>query len=101
MWEIFKEDRIPFDGVLVSRAKIDDNKTKKKRIQELGIHKFLRLPRGFPVIGDCGAFGYVDEDLPRYDPIEILEYYKELGFDAGVTVDHLVVPNTSPKKTRA
>ena len=98
MWEIFGIDKVPFDGVLVSRVKIEENGSKKRKIQEVGIHRFLRLPESFPIIGDCGAFGYINEQAPRYDPIEILEYYRSLGFNSGVTVDHLVVPKYAEEK---
>jgi len=98
MWEIFGLENIPFDGVLVSRVKVEENRIKKRRIEELGIHKFLRLSSKIPILGDCGAFGYVNERVPRYDPIEILDYYQKLGFDIGVTVDHLVVPKYVKEK---
>jgi len=98
MWEIFGINNVPFDGVLVSRVKVEESKLKKRKIQELGIHKFLRLPSNFPVLGDCGAFGYIDEPVPRYDPVEILDYYQKLGFNIGVTVDHLVVPKYIKEK---
>lgn len=98
MWEIFGLNNVPFDGVLVSRVKVEENKKKKKKIQELGIHKFLRLPQDFVIIGDCGAFGYVNEKLPPYDPVDILEYYQDVGFNIGVTVDHLVVPKYKEDK---
>ena len=38
-------------------------------------------------MGDCRAFGYVEEKVPPYDPIETLKYYRDLGFNYGVTVD--------------
>ena len=98
MWEIFGLKNIPFDGVLVSRVKIEENKIKKQKIQEVGIHNFLRLPNNFQILGDCGAFGYINEHTPRYDPVEILDYYKDLGFNIGVTVDHLVVPKHADEK---
>ena len=98
MWEIFGLNNVPFDGVLVSRVKVEENQMKKERIEVMGIHKFLRLPSNFPILGDCGAFGYVDEYAPRYDPIEILDYYQKLGFNIGVTVDHLVVPKYAKDK---
>jgi len=98
MWEIFGLEDVPFDGVLVSRVKVEENQVKKERIESVGIHKFLRLPSNFPILGDCGAFGYVDEHAPRYDPIEILDYYQKLGFNIGVTVDHLVVPQYAEEK---
>ena len=91
MWELFGIENVPFDGVLISRFKIEENKSKLQRIKELGIHEFLRLPKTFPMLGDCGAWGYIDEKLPLYDPIETLEFYKEIGVNIGVSVDHLVV----------
>lgn len=91
MWELFGIENVPFDGVLVSRMKVEENKSKLKKIQELGIHKFLRLPKTFPILGDCGAWGYIDQKLPPYDPIETLKFYKDVGVNIGVSVDHLVV----------
>jgi len=43
------------------------------------------------VMGDCGAFGYIKEDVPPYNTIEILDYYEKLGFNYGVSIDHLIV----------
>src|SRR5689334_7329516 len=47
-----------YDGVLVSRVVYDKTRKNKERIEQLGIHRFLRLPSHFPIMGDCGAFGY-------------------------------------------
>jgi len=98
MWHIFEEDEIPFDGILVSRAKLEENKRKLELTFRDGIRKFLRLPSSFPVMGDCGAWGYIDQDTPPYDPVEILDYYRKLGLNIGVTVDHLVVPKFAEKR---
>jgi len=91
IWDIFGIDKVPIDGVLVSRITIEQNKRKYQLAVEKGIHKLLHLPQNFEIIGDCGAFGYIDDKVPRYDPIETLEYYSKLSFNYGVTVDHLVV----------
>ena len=42
-------------------------------------------------MGDCGAFGYIQKANPPYSTAEILDYYTRLGFDAGVSIDHLIV----------
>ena len=42
-------------------------------------------------MGDCGAFGYIKEEEPPYKTDEILDYYERLGFDYGVSIDHLIV----------
>lgn len=98
MWEIFGLDKLPFDGVLVSRVKIEESQIKKNRVLQQGIHKFLRLPQDFQIIGDCGAFGYIDAKEPKYDALEILDYYRDTGFNIGVSVDHLVVPKYKNEK---
>ena len=98
MWDIFGMEKLPFDGVLVSRIPMEQDKKKYKQVQLEGIHKTLRLPSSFKILGDCGAFGYVSQKKPPYDTIEILEYYKKTGFDYGVTVDHLVTPQFESEK---
>lgn len=79
-----------YDGILVSKVIIDKFSTKKVRIREAGgIHNFIRFPG--KIMGDCGAFGYIKKDVPPYSTQEILEYYQTLGFDYGVSIDHLIV----------
>ena len=52
-------------------------------------------------MGDCGAFGYINETIPPYTTEEILDYYTKLDFDFGVSLDHLIVAATvSGKKER-
>jgi len=92
MWDIFGMDNVPVDGVLVSRIVIEQDKKRYKEALDNGIHKVLRLPQDFEILGDCGAFGYIEEKLPKFDPIETLQYYRDVGFNYGVSVDHLVVP---------
>lgn len=81
-----------YDGILVSKSVIEDNKTKKARISQIGIHAHVRVPRNFPVMGDCGAFNYIDEVEPPYGTEETVDFYQNLDFDYGVSIDHLIVP---------
>jgi len=81
-----------YDGILVSKSVIEDNKTKKERIRSIGIHRHVRVPRNFPLMGDCGAFNYIDEEVPPYETDETLEFYETLDFDFGVSIDHLIIP---------
>lgn len=87
--EIFNKPN--YDGLLVSKLNVESNKKKKKLIQEKGIHEFLRFPTSYPIIGDCGAFSYIGHENPPYETEEILQYYDDLGFNMGVSVDHLIV----------
>jgi hypothetical protein len=86
-----------YDGILMSRAVAEKSQKKKKRINELGVHRYLRVPRHFPIMGDCGAFDYIDKDEPPYTTLDVLNYYTRLDFDMGVSVDHLVVPAFAEK----
>ena len=87
-----------YDGLLISKVVAEKSKSKKERINRLGVHRFLRVPREFPIMGDCGAFGYINEDVPPYTTEEVLEYYTRLDFDFGVSLDHLIVTATEAKK---
>ena len=87
IWEAFPKP--PIDGVLVSLVNIKRTNHLRKEAESKGIHKALNF-KG-PVMGDCGAFSYVNELEPPFDAVQTLKYYKKLRFDIGVTVDHLVV----------
>ncbi len=90
-----------YDGILISKVVAEKSKKKAERINHLGVHRYLRLPREFPVMGDSGAFGYINETVPPYTTEEMLDYYSRLDFDFGVSLDHLIVTATeSEKKAR-
>ena len=90
--QMYKEPN--YDGILVSKVVPEKSKKKKERINEMGVHRFLRVPREFPIMGDCGAFGYINEEKPPYTTSEILKYYTRLDFDYGVSIDHLITSGT-------
>lgn len=87
-----------YDGILISKVVAEKSKKKKERINAMGVHRFLRVPRQFPIMGDCGAFGYIGEEVPPYTTDEILDYYTRLDFDYGVSIDHLIVTATEQQK---
>ncbi len=78
-----------YNGILVSKGIVERSKKKKALIEKIGIHKFIRFSGS--VMGDCGAFGYINQEVPPYNTEEILEYYERIGFDYGVSIDHLIV----------
>ncbi len=80
-----------YDGILVSKVIVEGSKKKKALIEQMGIHDFIRFDQARPVMGDCGAFDYVNEYLPPFETEEILDYYQRLGFNIGVSIDHLIV----------
>lgn len=97
LWEL--NDNVPFDGVLFSRVKVEDSQTRLREIEKVGgIRNFLRIPKGYPLFGDCGAFGYINEKTPPFDPIETLDFYERMRYDIGCTVDHLIVKATENQK---
>jgi len=76
------------DGVLVSISTLSESKL--VRIKRAGgVRGFMRLPDGMQIIGDCGAWQYRDRELPPYTVQVVLEYYRVLGVDFGVTLDHI------------
>jgi hypothetical protein len=85
-------DESCYDGILVSRSALPEHGAKRKAIDELGLRRYFRLPRRYELMGDCGAFGYVDEPRPIFETPEILEFYQRAGVDYGVSVDHIIFP---------
>lgn len=78
------------DGLLVTRSNV--NERRKKEIASAGgVHAFFRFPAELPIIADCGAFQYLSLELPPYDTAETVQFYDDLGFDFGITLDHLVL----------
>lgn len=88
-----------FDGMLVSKTVIKPSV--EKRIQACGnVHTFFRLNKQVPIMGDCGAFSYLNEENPPYAVPEILNYYETLGFTYGVALDHLIFPAMPEEERR-
>ena len=99
--QLFKES--PYDGILFSlsvfqsKITLTNGKDNTYRIRDAtNIKQYLKVPPDstIEVMGDCGAFGYVSETvppLPFYAVKNVANLYEKLGFDYGVSVDHLVV----------
>jgi hypothetical protein len=99
--EVYAHQMYPepnYDGILLSRAVAEKGKAKTQRINNLGVHRMLRVPREFPIMGDCGAFDYIMEDVPPYSTEDVIDYYTRLDFDVGVSVDHLIVKATDHQR---
>ena len=97
LWEL--NDRVPFDGVIFSRVRVEASKSKLGEIEKAGgIRNHLRIPEEYLLFGDCGAFGYIENDKPPYDPLETLEFYERMQYDLACTVDHLIVKATEEQK---
>lgn len=78
------------DGLLVTRSNIKERR-KAEILTAGGIHSFLRLENHVPVMADCGAFQYIAQEYPPYDRAETVQFYEDLGFNLGITLDHLVL----------
>ena len=84
--------KIPFDGILISKPKFDENR-KKYEVEldrDNNIKNLLKLPKQVELFGDCGAFQYKDDTKPPYSAKEILDYYQNYGFDMGCSIDHII-----------
>lgn len=88
----------PYDGLLVSKAIVDGSVTgagkysesQRARIYRLGVRKYFRLPDQVETLGDNGAFNYILEKVPPVTVEETLDFYEGCGFDAGISVDHVI-----------
>ena len=92
-----------YDGLLVSKGIVDGfdhnsgryTLSQRMRFMRLGVKAFCRTeqcPWGtLPVMGDCGAFTYLQEDVPPYTVDEVISFYIDGQFDLGVSVDHVIL----------
>jgi len=95
--EIFAEP--PYDGLLISLALYADKhlyfENEKPVIRGFhDIRKYLRLDNASKplwVMGDCGAFSYVNEEVPPVTPKEVAYLYDALNFDFGIAPDHMIL----------
>ena len=95
----------PYDGLLISMSgvrqasgipasKVHYSDAEQQRMLRDGIRKFLRLngPKftNQMLMGDCGAFAYVEHEKPAFPPEEVVEFYADAGFTHGVSPDHII-----------
>ena len=95
----------PYDGLLVSMSavrqaegvstsKVRYSTKEEQRMLRDGARKFLRFDgpkfQGLPLMGDCGAFAYVEHEKPAYSPNEVVEFYTDAGFTHGISPDHII-----------
>jgi len=92
----------PFDGLLVSKGIVDGygalgsryTLAQRHRLLRLGAPEFFRIAqarRKLTIMGDCGAFTYVKEEVPPYSIEEVLEFYGGCRFDYGLSLDHVIL----------
>lgn len=94
----------PYDGLLVSKAIVDGttrgvgkySMSQRQRLYRYGVRDFFRLPATMVTLGDCGAFSYVNEPEPPYTINEVTDFYSQCGFDAGVSIDHVILGYRRP-----
>ena len=91
----------PYDGLLVSKAIVGGHirsgkytESQAMRFKRIGARSFLRFEeKDYPntvIWGDCGAFTYVNEEVPPYSVDDILEFYGDGQFSHGCSVDHII-----------
>jgi hypothetical protein len=93
-----------YDGILVSKAIVDGSikgvgkysMPQRQRMYRLGVRGFFRLPADVETLGDCGAFNYVNEPEPPYTANEVVDFYAQCDFDAGVSPDHIILGYLRP-----
>jgi hypothetical protein len=102
-----------FDGILVSKGIVDGfgatgsryTLAQRHRLLRSGVSEFFRLSQSawapIPVMGDCGAFTYVNEDMPPYSVADVLRFYLECGFQYGISVDHVILDYNAAWDTSA
>jgi len=99
VWEL-GWSRFPFDGILISRPNLEGKPEWLEKCTRVGVSRALRIPQGISTFGDCGAWSYIDEKEPPYDPIETLDFYAKMRFSLACSVDHIILPQTLRERYR-
>lgn len=93
----------PFDGYLVSKGIVEGfggsggryTMAQRHRLLRVGAPEFLRTKGAkngpFPIMGDCGAFTYVQESKPPYTVDDLISFYIDCEFDYGISLDHAIL----------
>jgi hypothetical protein len=106
----------PYDGLLVAMSairqadgvaasKVRYSTAEEQRLLRDGARRFLRFNapqhRDLILMGDCGAFAYVEHPEPAYSPEEVVDFYLDAEFTHGVSPDHVIFQCdlTNPPKT--
>ncbi len=97
--------KAPYDGLLVAMSairqaegvaasKVRYSTAEEQRLLREGARKFLRFDgpehQDLMLMGDCGAFAYVEHHEPAYSPAEVVEFYLDSEFTHGVSPDHVI-----------
>ena len=104
---LMKPDKMS-DGILVSLAQQASTKGPLRRIDGTDLDSLAPPPlrRRFGLtsqqylFGDCGAFSYVNEDVPTIGVDQAVAMYEAYGFDFGASVDHIPVPTIAREGER-
>lgn len=95
----------PYDGLLVAMSavrqaagvassKVRYSTAEEQRLLRDGARAFLRMKderfKDSILMGDCGAFAYVEHEFPAYPPAEVAEFYIDAEFSHGVSPDHII-----------
>ena len=101
------------DGILVSKSIVDGfggagaryTMGQRQRLLRGGVRSFFRLQGRvgsvLEVMGDCGAFSYVNEPEPPFTVDDVITFYEDCGFDFGISVDHIILGYDSQLDKRA
>ncbi|NNU44766.1 tRNA-guanine transglycosylase DpdA [Ramlibacter montanisoli] len=98
-------DQAPYDGLLISMSairkadgvaasKVRYSTAEEQRLLREGARRFLRFGgpkyRDLMLMGDCGAFAYVEHPEPAYKPDDVVEFYLDAEVTHGVSPDHII-----------
>ena len=95
--------RRAYDGMLISKGIVEGfgknsgryTLSQRMRFLRQGAKAFCRTETcawgSLPIMGDCGAFTYVQEEVPPYTVDEVVSFYLEGQFDLGISVDHVIL----------
>ena len=100
--EIFEDDP-PYDGLLLSLAQLRIKKGPLNHLDKkdsLSFRDKMQVPKSLWLLGDCGAFSYIEALEPPLSCEQAASLYDQFDFDMGTSVDHIPISSISQKKQK-
>ena len=94
-------EEAPYHGLLLSRSMVYGTggnqryrQSQRFRLLRTGAHHFFETDRTpnapLQIMGDCGAYAYVERETPPVTVDEVLDFYESCCCDYVLSVDHVI-----------
>lgn len=77
-------------GFLISKGHDEERKYASHWQRDMKSARDHYDSHGLKLFGDCGAFSFINEDVPPTTVSEVIDFYNQIDVDLGASLDHIV-----------